>query len=154
IEPASVEEPIGDEAAVIGGSVNPLVFGVGFGIAADLCDDLVDTRTGSRLRTLGLHPAEDRMGMSIAEGRHDEAAVEVVRRAAVRLVLRPCRQQGVHTCGADGSDDTIAYEERVCRLACRAEPDGAVVEMLCRQSAGTPASSHVPGVGQPRANTV
>src|SRR5699024_8345270 len=124
------------------------------GIAADLCDDLVDTRTGSHLRTLGLHPAEDRMGMSSAEGRHDEAAVEDDLLDAVRFGLRPCRQQGVHIFGADGSDDTIAYEERVCRLACRDEPDGAVAEMRCRQRAGTAASSQVPGVGQSRANTV
>src|SRR5699024_12433112 len=76
VQPAGVEESTGDETAVIGGSGGPLLVRVGCGVAADLGDDLVAARTRAHLRAFSFHPAEDRMGMTVSEGRREAAAVE------------------------------------------------------------------------------
>src|SRR5699024_4360371 len=55
-------------------------------------------------------PAEDRMGMTVSEGRHEEAAVEVDVLDRV-LIRRQSLQVTVHLVGADRGDDTLSDEE-------------------------------------------
>ena len=129
VEPAGVEESALDEAAVIRCAGDPLDVRVRCGETTHLGDDLVDAGTRAHLRSLRFEPAEDRVGVTIAEGGHEEAAVEVdsldVCTGGEGRLGERIRDQGRTHRGDDAVDD----EQCVARLAGGPEPDGAIVEM-------------------------
>ena len=77
VEPTRVEQPVRGEAAVVGGPDDPLVVGVFVGELSDGIDDFVDRGARPHRRSDRFQPAQQRMGMTVAERGHQESAVEV-----------------------------------------------------------------------------
>ena len=77
VEPAGIEESALDQAAVVGGADNPVLVRVGIGVCLDLGDDLVDRTARAHLGPHRFQPAVERMGVPVAERRHQESAAEV-----------------------------------------------------------------------------
>lgn len=77
VEPACVEQTVGREAAVVGRADDPLLLGVGVGVLLDRGDDLVDRFALAHRGTGGFEATVERVGVAVAERRHEEPAFEI-----------------------------------------------------------------------------
>ncbi len=119
VEPARVEQAARSQAALVGGADDPLVVGMLGGESFHLGDDLVDRLAPPHLRPDRLQSAGQRMGMSVAERRHQEAAAEVDLLGALGLCV----------CSfAEGLDRSVDHRQRVGGLPVDAGPDRSATE--------------------------
>ncbi len=77
VEPVGVEQSVGRETAVIGGADDPFVVRMLGGEFAYDVDDFVNRIAGPHRRSGVFEAAVQRMGVTVAERRHQEAAVKV-----------------------------------------------------------------------------
>ena len=110
IEPARIEQALGDEAGVVGRPEDPRRIGMLVGPAGHLRRDLLDAALAAHLRTLGLQASEHRVGVPVAESR-DEPAVGDLVLPQLRYAARPPPRLG------SGRDDPSVPDQEGIDLA-------------------------------------
>ena len=121
IEPAGVEQAAFGERAVVGDALDPFLVGVFLGVAPDLGDDCFHRGEPDELGAVIFKAAVDRVGVALAEPRHEEAAVEVDCLVVDVLGL-------LHRVGAQCGDQAVADEQGVRVAQPLSGPHGSSVK--------------------------